>query len=201
MKDIFTDIYAQNKWNGGSGPGSTPAFCRPLLNYMQEYVARYDIKTLCDLGCGDLQWIPELLRTNDIRYIGVDCVDMLIEKHKQKYTGDNFKFICRDLTDMLGVEIPQADLYLFKDVLQHWPSEAIVTFLKKFFTAKPTAHVIAVNCNYQNSDDRRLDDEYKFAPLHGRYYPLRLFQPTELFQWNEKTLYRLREPSRQLGNP
>lgn len=194
MKDIFTDIYEQNKWRGGSGPGSTPEFCRPLLKYMREYVTRYDIKSLCDLGCGDLQWIPELVRKHDIQYTGIDCVEHLISHHKKTYTDSQFKFLCKDISDMTSVEIPVADVYLFKDVLQHWPSDTIVTTLRHFFAAKPTAHVIAVNCNYQTSDMRRLDDEYTFAPLHGRYYPLRLFQPTELFQWNEKTLYRLREP-------
>lgn len=195
MQDIFTDIYKENKWNGGSGPGSTTEFCKPLLKFMREYVAHNQISSICDLGCGDLQWMPELLKGAEIQYTGIDCVAHLIESHKKRYTAAYYNFMCRDISEMNCVEIPQADLYVMKDVLQHWPSDTIAGFLRRFFQCKPTAHFIAINCNQQKSFERKLDAQYNFAPLHGKYYPLRLFQPTELFSWNEKTLYRLNPPS------
>lgn len=87
MKEIFTDIYARNVWHGGSGPGSDPTFCAPLIAFLQEYVHEHRIGSLCDLGCGDLQWMPTLIEKVQIRYIGVDCVESLLAAHRQKHAA------------------------------------------------------------------------------------------------------------------
>lgn len=194
MKEIFTDIYARNAWHGGSGPGSDPAFCKPLVAFLQEYLREQHVGSLCDLGCGDLQWMPGLVENLQIRYIGVDCVESLLAAHRQKHPAPRYTFYCGDVSSMPILEIPVANAYFIKDVMQHWPSENIYQFLSEFFCARPEAHFLAVNCNHQASDTRTLDAQYHFAPLNGTYEPLRRFRPETLFTWGGKTLYRLRGP-------
>lgn len=194
MKEIFTDIYARNAWHGGSGPGSDPNFCEPLVVFLREYLREKHINSLCDLGCGDLQWIPALVEKTQMRYIGVDCVESLLARHREKYRPPHYKFHCADVSTMPILEIPVADAYFIKDVMQHWPSENIYQFLGEFFCARPSAHFLTVNCDHQTSDTRTLDAQYHFAPLNGAFDPLRRFRPETLFAWGGKTLYRLRGP-------
>jgi hypothetical protein len=194
MQHIFTDIYAQNKWHGGSGPGSRPEFCQPLVHFITDYVATHHITTFCDLGCGDLQWVPGLLQQTNVTYTGLDCVEDLIRRHIQTYRGTKHKFACRDISALDTTTLPQADLYFMKDILQHWPSKNVVTFLQRVLAARPDGHWLVVNCHHQTSDERVLDANYTFAPLHGDYYPLSLFHPQPLFAWGGKTLYRLTAP-------
>jgi hypothetical protein len=200
MKEVFTDIYARNAWNGGSGPGSDPTFCRPLVAFLETYVRVHNIGSLCDLGCGDLQWIPEVIENTGIRYIGVDCVTGLLAEHRKTYAAPRYTFYDGDVSTMPILEFPLASVYFIKDVLQHWPSENIRQFLGEFFCARPDAHFLTVNCNHQTSDMRTLDAQYHFAPLNGIYEPLKRFQPEKLLDWGGKTLYRLRGPLRPQGS-
>lgn len=200
MKDIFTDIYARNAWHGGSGPGSDPAFCAPLIAFLRNYLREHHVSILCDLGCGDLQWVPALIADTQTRYIGVDCVESLLAAHRKRYPAPRYTFYCADVSTMPIIEIPAADAYFIKDVLQHWPSENIYQFLSEFFCANPAAHLLTVNCDHQTSDTRELDAQYHFAPLNGAHTPLKQFRPETLFTWGGKTLYRLRGPLRQPNN-
>lgn len=192
MKDIFTDIYERDAWHGGSGPGSDPEFCAPLIAFLQPYIQQHRINSLCDLGCGDLRWMPELVRHTNIFYVGVDCVETLLAKHRRQHTPPRYTFHCDDVSTMPVKNIPVADAYFIKDVMQHWPSENVYAFLRQFFLERPDAHFLTVNCSAQTSDVRALDAQYHFAPLHGDYAPLRHFQPEQLLTWGGKTLYRLR---------
>lgn len=194
MRDIFTDIYQHDKWNGGSGPGSRLAFCAPLHDFLRAYIAQHNIGSLCDLGCGDLQWMPKLVTETALSYIGVDCVDFVLSGHTQRYPAPQFQFVCADLSQLRAEDVPAADLYFMKDVLQHWPNSEIERFLDAFFHHRPTAHLLVANCAYQKTDRRALDSAY-FAPLSGDYMPLRRYRPVELFGWDAKRLYRLYAPA------
>lgn len=200
MKEIFTDIYARNVWHGGSGPGSDPAFCAPLAAFLHEYLQEHRISSLCDLGCGDLQWIPALVERAQIRYVGVDCVETLLAAHRKKHPAPRYMFYCADVSTMPVIEIPHASAYFIKDVLQHWPSDNIYHFVNEFFCARPDAIFLTVNCDHQTSDTRELDAQYHFAPLNGAFEPLRRFRPEKLFAWGGKTLYRLKGPSPLQGS-
>lgn len=195
MEKIFTDIYAQDTWNGGSGPGSTAEFCAPLVTFLCGYFQDLRLNSLCDLGCGDMQWIPQLVETVKLRYTGVDCVPSLIARHRATYPQPRYTFKLGDVSQMAIAEVPEADVYLLKDVLQHWESHYIRQFLSEFFRARPRAHLLTVNCNRQTTDERKLDAKYHFAPLHGAYMPLKLFRPDTLLTWGGKTLYRLQPPA------
>jgi SAM-dependent methyltransferase len=120
MKDIFTDIYRNKKWQDNygteSGPGSSLECSKPYLDFIQEFCNLNNIKSILDLGCGDFN----LMKHFDcigIDYLGIDIVDHVILKNKQLYETTNIKFKCESLIDYSS-DI-NFDLVLCKDVLQH----------------------------------------------------------------------------------
>ena len=56
MEKAFTEIYDKNVW-GGDGSGTGSKLSRNNLKYikMVEAISENDIKSICDVGCGD--WV------------------------------------------------------------------------------------------------------------------------------------------------
>jgi len=192
---VFAEIYGQDRWTGGSGPGSTVAFCRPLAQWLRGYLAEHRIRSLVDLGCGDLQWMPGALAGLDVDYVGLDVVPELLEAHRLRLPADRFRFHVLDVATAPATAIPAGDLYWAKDILQHWPSDNVVAFLDRFFAARPDAHLVVVNCDRQTTDLRELDARWHFAPLAADRPPLLAYRPVPLFSWQGKTAHRLHHRS------
>ena len=117
-EQIFTSIYNDKVWASSeslSGAGSDIATTKTLRMLLPMIVRIFNIEVLVDLGCGDFNWFKTL--SLDVKnYIGVDIVKSVIESNKQKYASDNRLFFCLDAAENV---IPQGDLVLCKDVLQH----------------------------------------------------------------------------------
>lgn len=189
---VFDAIYREDRWHGGSGPGSDPEFCRPLVAWLRGYVREHGIRSMVDLGCGDLRWMPAALCELNVRYTGLDAVASLIEQHRSKrLPAGGWTFKVADVSSCPISDIPAADLYWAKDVLQHWPDDAIVRFLDALFAARPQAHVVVVNCSGQIGP-RSLDARYHFAPLSPGMEPLARYHPQPLMEWGGKAVVRLR---------
>ena len=115
----WNEIYSQGGWfGGGSGLGSRLENNFDLINILFELILKYEIKSIVDIGCGDLQWMPNLLKRCQIdNYTGVDCVDKLIKDHENLYP--EYTFLLKDLlSDDFEIE-GEYDLLICKDILQH----------------------------------------------------------------------------------
>jgi hypothetical protein len=86
-----------------SGSGGDPIFARPYLDFVSQYIEERGIKSVLDLGCGDGRLTEAM------------------DWHDASYTGMDIKLGHDILTD----ELPDADLVLVKDVLQHWSNADI----------------------------------------------------------------------------
>jgi hypothetical protein len=190
---VFSEIYATDAWSGGSGPGSTPDFCRPLVEWLADFVDSTAIHSVVDFGCGDFQWMPEVLERTGVGYVGLDVVPGLIASHRARFPRWSFDVLDASTVD-LSV-LPNADLYWSKDVMQHWPDEAIAGFLDRFFAARPGARLVVCNCRGQRPGPRQLDRRWHFAPLDGDREPLAAWSPVELFAWRGKAVYLLHQRS------
>ena len=199
IKEIFTEIYDQNKWVSGSGVGSTLNYNLPLIIFLSNYIGKYNIKSVVDFGCGDLQWMPNIFNNLNIEYCGVDVVEHLIKNHKQNYQSK--KFIQSDIYDLNYDLIPDSDLYIIKDVLQHWTNDMVVEWLNEFFKNKHSANIIIINCDLENikkipmyknhSSDREMNIG-DFKPLSKHHEPLEKFDLDELFSWDTKKVYKVK---------
>ena len=126
-KEVFSKIYKEDLWQGGSGAGSKLENVEGYVTYLQKYIDRSEINTVLDLGCGDWQF-SKFLDLSSVSYLGVDVVESVIESNNNLYASSNIKFLNHDITTY---EIPEVDLIICKDVLQHLCNNDVDTVVKK----------------------------------------------------------------------
>lgn len=189
MKQIFEDIYTRQAWGKGkgSGTGSSPVYCALYLDYLRDLMRANHYERVLDLGCGDWQ-LYRGFSWGNIRYTGVDVVERLVDLNEIVHGYGHRQFVCADFSDPRVLEwlvhehSPQ--LIIVKDVLQHWPDEAVKAWLAAML-AYPWRTCIAVN-NWQhhrsphkNKLPRNVKNSYRWAPIDMRqwgfkdvlYYP------------------------------
>lgn len=109
----------------GSGPGSTVPNTIELVKWLKNCIIKNRIKTILDIGCGDMQWFPEVFKklNRDISYTGVDCSEFIIQKHK--VTFPHHSFVVDDVysDSFFKNNINSYDLVICKDVIQHRVNE------------------------------------------------------------------------------
>lgn len=184
----FKDIYLKSEWGIGSGGGSNPEFCAPFVDWLQSYIRSHSISSMVDIGCGDLQWIPTLVKHTGIQYTGIDCVSTLIETHSERYP--DMKFISSDIFHSVNI-LPDADLYLIKDVVQHWPTADIrefIAILKR--KSKPGSFILLCNCEGGGRESRDIKVG-EFLALSSRLPPLNEIPHETVYSWNNKFVIRL----------
>ena len=156
----WEDLYAKGGYDGvGSGPGSLLKNNYKLINWLTEFIKNKNINTILDLGCGDMQWMPEVITNTSITYTGVDSVSNLISNHKTKYP--NSEFVCRDIISY-NLENQKYDLIFVKDVLQHLNNNRMKEFIDNIVESN-TIHSIIIVPHNVNSDTERylIKNKYK----------------------------------------
>ena len=80
MSGIITEAGKYVKgWSGGlpetpCGFGSRIAETRTQRDWIPEMVAKYDIRTIADIGAGDLNWLPLIQWPHPVTYSAYDLV-------------------------------------------------------------------------------------------------------------------------------
>ena len=110
-------LYKRGGHSGhGSGPGSIYKNNLLLIEWLNRFIKDNKIKSILDMGCGDMQWMP-YVNLEGVDYTGVDYVDYLIEESRKKLP--HLTFLCKDiLSPKFSVERP-FDLVFCKDVWHH----------------------------------------------------------------------------------
>ena len=129
-RKVFSEIYHKNLWGGTgrelySGPGSRYEPAALYLKTIIEFIKANRISTVLDLGCGDFVIGKEIAAVCDV-YTGVDVVPELIERNTQIFGSDRIQFICLDVA---FDKLPDAQLCLIRQVLQHLSNEEILRVL------------------------------------------------------------------------
>lgn len=123
---VFTDYYQNYRWGSSeshSGPGSTIENTEKLRASLKQIIQNYNIKSVTDFPCGDLNWI-QLLFDDMEQYTGCDIVQECISENQNKFPQHRFE--CLDLSID---EIPVSDLLIVRDVIGHQPLEIGVQML------------------------------------------------------------------------
>jgi len=152
-KKVFSKIYKEDLWQGGSGGGSKVENVKEYVDVLQKYIDKPEVKTVLDLGCGDWQF-SKFLDLSSVSYLGVDVVESIIESNSTSYSASNIKFISRDITTY---EVPKADLIICKDVLQHLCNKDVVTILVKIITSSKFS-LITNDFNPDNTENKDIDN-------------------------------------------
>lgn len=130
--EIFSEIYRKNMWGGRpgefcSGDGSTDEVSAAYVETVRRYIEAHDIRSIVDLGCGDFRVGAQLLRPG-LSYVGVDVVPALVESHQRAFAREG---VCFQQGDIIDGELPQGQLYLLRQVLQHLSNDQIRRVLAK----------------------------------------------------------------------
>lgn len=118
LKEIFTEKYVNNSWKGSeskSGPGSSVARKKDLLEKLQLFVESNGIRSILDCACGDFNWMKEFNFDLVEKYTGVDIVPDII-KHNAQYSDRKIGFAVMDITERVPAGY---DLILCNDCLFH----------------------------------------------------------------------------------
>lgn len=134
-REAFTKIYSEGLWgaredgSGSSGWGShSPAIVDAYVSAIAELLGSLPRPLrIVDLGCGDMAVGERLIPLADA-YTGCDVVPHLIEGHRARFGQPNARFECVDITNDA---LPEGDVALIRQVLQHLSNAQIAKVLPK----------------------------------------------------------------------
>ena len=130
-KSMFTEIYRNNLWNNEeslSGGGSTLNRTATIRSGLQTLLAELGIRSLCDAGCGDFNWM-KTVDLNGVRSIGTDIVGDLIAANTKRYARHNVSFM---ELDIIHDNLPPVDLILCREVRFHLSFQDICSAIVNF---------------------------------------------------------------------
>jgi glycosyltransferase involved in cell wall biosynthesis len=133
---VFTTIYRYNKWGdieSISGLGSTLNQTIAVRQQLPAFLAKWDVKSLLDAPCGDLNWIKQI-ELPITEYIGADIVEDLINHNKAQFKHDvNKRFMHLNIIED---ELPKADVLLCRDCLVHFSKKDLYQFFRNLKKSK-----------------------------------------------------------------
>ena len=118
--------------SGMSGSGATLETTVEFREYLQNFLKEHQIRSVVDFGCGDWAW-AFAIDWEGIEYCGYDVVKSLIEINNLQYASPTVSFTH---ADALSLDLPEADLLICKDVLQHLPNNDIFVFISQLHKFK-----------------------------------------------------------------
>ncbi|WP_019037288.1 class I SAM-dependent methyltransferase [Psychroflexus tropicus] len=133
-KAAMSQIYEQHLWGGKhtdfySGEGShRPELVEPYVKVVSTFLSNFETTpVICDLGCGDFNVGSQLVEFTQ-KYIAVDIVDDLIRHNQQHFKEEKLEF---HQLDLAKDTLPEGDIALLRQVLQHLSNKEIKKVSKK----------------------------------------------------------------------
>jgi SAM-dependent methyltransferase len=139
-EEVFNRIYRTNVWGGArgelySGPGShiseaAQVYVRAIrdLALKEGFINRRFV----DLGCGDFSIGSQITELSS-SYIGIDIVQELVTQNQNLFGNNKVSF---SHLDIANDPIPNGDVCLVRQVLQHLSNEQISSILAKLRSFK-----------------------------------------------------------------
>jgi SAM-dependent methyltransferase len=124
IRRMFENVYENDIWDGGSGPGSSPESTTLYRAFVEAFVHENNVKTVTDLGCGDWQF-SRYVNWSNVNYVGLDVVPALVERNNARFASEKIEFRLSTSPNTL----PGGDLILCKEVLQHLSNHLIFEYL------------------------------------------------------------------------
>jgi hypothetical protein len=94
---------------------------------LADFARRYALGSLLDAPCGDYNWMQRVEWPADFRYVGADIIHDVIIENRRNHPGIEFVEL-----DALRDSLPRVDARLARDLMIHFPDEAIWTALEQF---------------------------------------------------------------------
>jgi hypothetical protein len=165
VQQAFERVYAENAWGGtpgefDSGLGSSDAVTERYVAMVRAFIAERGVRSVADLGCGDFRVGRQLVGSVP-RYVGVDIVPALVERKRREFPDVEFRCL-----NLISDELPDAELGLLRQVLQHLSNEEIAAVLRNCRRYRylivtehlPSAGEVVPNLDKPHGPDIRLYD-------------------------------------------
>lgn len=175
-EQVFSEIYKENAWGGEkgdfySGGGTTiENIANKYVEYFDSIQSEFKLSELAvvDLGCGDMRIggrIAPLFRS----YTGVDVVKDLIQHHNEKLASPSVSFKHLNIVDD---ELPEGDVCLVREVMQHLSNEQILEIIPKLGKYKyvfVTEHIPTPNPDLKFNLDKPHGGDVRLYDNSGVY--------------------------------
>jgi SAM-dependent methyltransferase len=159
VSEAFADIYRSHAWGSfedrpfHSGDGSIrEEAVGPYCEMIRSFIAANNIRRVVDLGCGDFA-VGSRFIGPAVHYLGVDVVPDLIRYNQEHFGAPGVEFRC---VNIIEDQLPQGDLCLLRQVLQHLSNAQILQTLKSL---RHYRYVIATEHVYAGAGLRRNRDK------------------------------------------
>lgn len=168
-EQVFSRIYEDGLWGKGengfhSGSGSIEAHAVAYVQALSRYIAEHSIRSVVDLGCGDFN-VGRKIVALGVDYTGVDVVPALIQHHAAQHSSERVRFA---RLDIVRDPLPDGDLCLIRQVLQHLSNDQIATILPRLAHYRHVlitehfpaagAHIVP-NRDKPHGHDTRIEDD------------------------------------------
>ena len=171
----FTNVYLNNSFQGTesiSGPGSGFLQTQIIRNSIPQILKKYNIKSFIDGPCGDYHWMKHV-DIGNIKYIGIDIVEVMIKENKIKYETLNRNFICKNI---VSDKLPDADLILIRDCWVHLSNSDILLCINNLSHNK--IKYLLTTSFTNRSFNKELDEIWR--PLNLELPPFNFPPPIEI---------------------
>lgn len=180
--DALNTVYSSNLMGGFSslsGARSDPwnPMARLAVNALTKLLARFpDIRTLLDVGCGDMAWMRYFLQDHPlVSYVGADIMPYCLAANFKRFP--RLHFLQTDLSNLSGIEIlPRGcDLVLAKDVFNHMTLPDAVNAVKRVVSTRPRFLLTHVHSAADNSGwEKRIDKHLHYTRYDYGKPPMQL---------------------------
>ena len=153
-KIIFHLIFKSYHWRdykkttrneSSSGLGSDLNITKKLIQDLDIFLKNNKIKSILDIACGDFLWMNKLIYNNNLKYLGLEIVEKIVENNSKLFARENIKFKCSDvINDILPLDY---DFIIVRDFLIHIKNDDIINLIEKI--KKSNCKYFAIN-NFPN---------------------------------------------------
>lgn len=161
MNNFWEERY---KSGGNSGAGSYGEYAIYKAQIINNYILKYDIKTISDFGCGDGNQISLIKGFEE--YMGYDISSYALYLCVKKFSGNTKMHFCSLISDL-----QEADLCLSLDVLYHIIDEKEFEYHLSQLFGKSKKYVLIFSSNF---DGNKVVANYiqhrKFTDWINKYY-------------------------------
>ena len=194
---LFTEVYETLIWGtnyddeykGSSGPGSAIDYnINTYIPFLQDFIKTHDIKSVVDIGCGDWRCGEIIYKDLDVAYHGIDVYDALVKRNARKWPQHKWSQI--DVVKNKE-DVPSGDLLVLKDIIQHWCTAEIYSFLDHVVDNKKFKYILITNCDFQTRDDEDFNYETAISAIRMRgisakFLPLKKYSAEILYNYSTK---------------
>jgi hypothetical protein len=173
-RTAFETIYQNNDWGIAetrSGWGSTMDYTAPLRNSLEKLTRKLGTRVMLDAPCGDFNWMQHVSLPENCRYIGGDIVAPLVAELRARYAQPERQF---QVIDIVEDKLPQADLWLCRDVLFHLPTADVIKVLKNFARSQ-VSYMLTTTYDFQQFNADVKPGGFRYVNL--RRPPFSLVRP------------------------